>query len=252
MAFFAGLLGLVMGSFMNVLIYRLPRGKSIISPGSSCVSCGSPVRWRDNIPVLGWLLLRGRCRNCGSGISFFYPLVELTTCAVFVLIYLKFGAGARGAGYAFLCFILLAASFTDIETALDKNFETGVIPVVYPALGAAAALCFAFYCGRFSEALAGWAAGYLVLYIPACVYSALRGAEGMGEGDFTLLALIGAFTGPAGIPAVLTIGAFLGVAAGFAAIAATGNRRYPIPFAPMLSAGGIIYLFFENTLKISF
>lgn len=252
MTFFAALLGLVMGSFMNVLIYRLPRGKSIINPGSSCVFCGCRVKWRDNIPVLSYIILKGKCRNCGRRISFFYPLVELSVCVLFVLIYIKFGAGIKSVQYAVLCFILLAASWTDIETAIDKNFGTGVIPVIYQALGAVISLCFAFYGGRFIDALAGWAAGYLVLYIPAYFYSVFRGREAMGEGDFTLFALIGSFIGAGGIPAALTIGAFLGVVVGFIIIAATKNKNYPVPFAPMLSAGGIIYLFFEDALKFSF
>ncbi|MBQ3032859.1 MAG: prepilin peptidase [Deferribacterales bacterium] len=252
MSFFAALLGLVFGSFMNVLIYRIPKGISIVSPPSSCPQCGGRIKWFDNIPVISWCVLKGRCRCCFGKISFLYPIVELLTGATFVLIYLKFGASLEALKYGVFCFLLLTAAFTDIKTALDKDFETGVIPTVYPFIGVIIALSFALYEGNFLNSLSGWASGYLVLYLPAMIYTYLTGREGIGEGDFILFAMIGAFLGPMAIPMVLTVGAFVGVVVGIIIIVATKNRRYPIPFAPMLALGGMFFLLFDNVLKISF
>lgn len=245
------IVGLVFGSFMNVLIYRVPREKPMGASRSYCPRCGHKIAFYQNIPVFGYIFLRGRCAYCKGSISLRYPIVEIVTGLLFLLIYLKFGPGLDTFKYEVFVFICLVCAFTDIDTALDKeNFETGVIPMIYPAIGIAAALIFAFLQGRFTDSLAGAAAGFLILFFPAAIYSFVRKIEGMGEGDFYLFAMIGAFTGLSSVPAILTISAFAGVIAGFIIIAITKNKRYAMPFAPMLCFGGIVYVFFEKYLNV--
>lgn len=245
------ILGLVFGSFMNVLVYRVPRGKSIVSARSFCVRCGSNIKWYYNIPLFGYLALGGKCSDCSGRISLRYPLVELITGVMFLFVYLKFGFSLETLKYIIFVFLCLVCAFTDIDTAFDKdNFETGVIPMVYPFIGIAVGLGFAIFEGRFTEALAGSAAGFLILLFPAVIYSLIRKVEGMGEGDFYLFAMIGSFTGLESIPSILTISALAGVIIGVFVIAVTKNKRYAMPFAPMLCFGGILYVFFAKYLSL--
>lgn len=247
---FITFVGLCFGSFMNVLVYRVPRGKSMLTARSYCPKCSNVIKWYHNIPLLSYILLRGKCAYCGSKISARYPIIETVTAVLFLLVYIKTGPTAELFKYLIFVYLCLACAFTDLDTALDDNFETGVIPMVYPFLGIGAALIFAVYEGRFTDALAGSAAGFLILLFPATIYSVLRKREGMGEGDFYLFAMIGAFTGLGSIPAILTVSAFVGVIAGMAAIVVTGNKRYPMPFAPMLCLGGVVYIFFDKYLTV--
>ena len=178
-----------------------------------------------------------------------YPLTEILTALLFVVIYLKFGLNLMFFKYVIFVFLVLTVSLTDIYTSSDDNFETGMIPTVYIALGILAGLIFGIIEGFFAYYLAGIAAGYLVLFFPAYFYSKIRHKEGMGEGDFMFFAMIGAFTGLGSIPAVLTFAAFFGIVAGLAVIIVTKDRNYPIPFAPMLGVSAIIYVFFEELLN---
>lgn len=245
---FISIIGLVFGSFMNVLIVRVPKNISIVKPSSFCPECMENILWYDNIPVISYILLKGKCRHCKKNIPIMYPLTEILTAILFAVIYLKFGLNLMFFKYAVFIFLVLVVSLTDIYTSAS-DFETGMIPTVYIALGILAGLIFGIFEGYFAYYLAGIAAGYLVLFFPAYIYSKIRHKEGMGEGDFMFFAMIGAFTGLGSIPAVLTFAAFFGIVAGIVVIIITKDRNYPIPFAPMLGVSAIIYVFFEELLN---
>jgi len=188
---FSVLFGLAFGSFLNVCISRLPRHKSIVRPASYCPSCGEPIRTFDNVPLVSWLLLSGRCRHCGWRIPVRYPLVELATAALFLLAYLAYGLTLDAIGMAVLCFLLLGLAVMDAETLMLPNAFT--LPGI--VLGIA-----------YSGLRGGWRAGMLaVLYAlaAAALVLLIRGAywlarkqEGMGLGDAKLLAMIAAWLGP--------------------------------------------------------
>lgn len=245
---FIGLIGLSLGSFMNVLIVRVPKDISIIKPASYCPQCMEDLTWKDNIPLISFILLKGKCRYCKKNIPLMYPVTELITALLFIILYLKFGLEIDFFKHIIFIFLVLTVSFTDIYTSVDE-FDTGMIPTVYIALGILAGLIFGFIEGYLSYYLAGIAAGYLVLFFPAYIYSKIRKKEGMGEGDFMFFAMIGAFLGLGAIPAVLTMAAFFGIISGIVVILFTKDKSYPIPFAPMLGAAAIIYMFFEELLN---
>lgn len=245
---FIGILGLVFGSFMNVLIMRVPKNISIVKPSSFCPQCMEDIVWKDNIPVISYILLKGKCRHCKKNIPIMYPLTEILTALLFVVIYLKFGLSLILFKYIIFIFLVLVVSLTDIYTS-TSDFETGMIPTVYIAFGIFTGIIFGLIEGYFAYYLAGIAAGYLVLFFPAYIYSKIRHKEGMGEGDFMFFAMIGAFTGLGSIPAVLTFAAFFGIVAGIIVIIITKDRNYPIPFAPMLGVSAIIYVFFDELLN---
>lgn len=245
---FIALIGLAFGSFMNVLIVRVPKDISIIKPSSYCPQCMENLSWKDNIPLFSYIALKGKCRYCGKKIPLMYPVTELITALLFIMLYLKFGLALDFFKYIIFVFLVLVISFTDIYTAADE-FDTGMIPTVYIAIGIFAGLIFALIDGYLPYYLAGIAAGYLVLFFPAYLYSKIRKKEGMGEGDFMFFGMIGAFLGLGSIPAVLTMAAFFGIISGIVVIIFTKDRNYPIPFAPMLGASAIIYMFFEELLN---
>ncbi len=244
------LFGLIMGSFMNMLVYRVPLGLNIARPASRCDNCGHTIKPYENIPVISYIFLGGKCSSCKQHISIVNPLTEISTALVFVALYFKFGLELEFFKYLYFSFFALVIAYTDIATALDKeHFETGVIPDVYVFLGIFGGLAFAFVEGTFVNALAGAAAGYLVLLFPAVMFKVLRKIEGIGEGDFGLLAMIGIYTGVLSIPYILTFAALVGVIVGITVIAVTKDKRYAMPFAPMLSAGGVLYVFFSDYIQ---
>jgi leader peptidase (prepilin peptidase)/N-methyltransferase len=241
--------GLVFGSFMNVLIYRTPRQLNIATPPSACPKCASPIRWYSNIPVISYVVQRGKCKSCGGDISIQYPLVELLTALIFLLIYLRFGLGLMAFKYALMAFILLAAGFTDLFTALDKDFECGIIPDGFTVGGVFLGLIWSFFTPPgFIGSLAGAGAGAFVLLIPAYFFYALTKREGLGEGDAKLMAMIGSFFGPGPVVFVLTASAIVGVSVGISVIAVTHRRQSMIPYGPMISAAAIVYIFFGEKI----
>src|SRR4051794_26634684 len=234
MAAAAALLGALIGSFLNVVIHRVPLGESLVSPGSHCPSCGAAVRTRDNVPVLSWLLLRGRCRDCGHPISPQYPIVEATTAALYAGV-----VGARDdAGGIALGLILITALvpivLIDLERRLIPNLITG--PAAAAALVAGLVLDLD---GVPEQLIAGGAAGGFFLL------AALAYPRGMGMGDVKLAGVLGLCLGKAVAPAVL-IALFSGVIVGGVIIARVGareGRKVAVPFGPFLALGGIIALF---------
>jgi len=206
-------LGLVFGSFLNVCIYRMPRGLSVVRPGSACPHCGKPVRFYDNVPVLSWLILRGRCRQCSARITPRYLIVELITGGLFLLCYWHFGLSLATLKCAVLGFLLLGLIFTDAETHLlpDKMTLPGlVLGLIFSLFIPVNDLLSLVLPGVFQlplssdvswrlfsllDSLLGAAVGASFLYGVGVIYLRWRGVEGMGFGDVKLMAMLGSFLG---------------------------------------------------------
>ncbi|QAR34028.1 prepilin peptidase [Geovibrio thiophilus] len=240
------IIGLVFGSFLNVLIARLPRGISIAFPPSNCPKCGHRIRFYHNIPLIGFLLLKGRCRDCGEKISLKYPLVELLTGVIFLLVFLKFGMSLYTLKYSVFVFLLLGAGLTDVFTAADAEFECGIIPDTYTLGGAVAGVFFSFitYPG-IQTSLLGALAGFLSLWIPAWLYKKLRRQEGMGGGDIKLMMMIGAFLGYVPVYFIVFGSAVIGSLVGIPLVILKKDKNYMIPFGVFIAAAAVLYIFFE-------
>lgn len=250
MLFIAFLLGAIFGSFMNVLIYRLPRGLSIITPASRCPICKTTIKFYDNIPIIGYILLKGRCRSCNSVIPIRYLMVEITTAIVFLLVVYRFGFSIYTISALFLSFFMLTAGFTDLFTAFQKDeFECGVIPSIILYLGIASGVIFSFINGvGFVNSILGGVVGFLSLFIPGLIYKILRGREGMGDGDMYLMAMSGAYLGIKSILPVMIISSFVGAIIGIIIIKVIRDNSFPIPFGPFIALGSIFYLFYGERL----
>ncbi len=233
-AVMAVVLGAIVGSFLNVVAYRLPRGESLLHPPSRCPECETPVKPYDHVPVLGWLWLRGRCRSCGAKISPQYPIVEAVTGLLCAACVLKFGADSDV--WLPVVFVLLLVPITLID------LEHHIIPNVLTALGvvAALALLLAFDSDSLLEnVIAGLGAGGFFL-LAALVYPA-----GMGMGDVKLAGVMGLFLGRAVIPAIFAA-LIAGTVIGSLVIARYGmkeGRKKGIPFGPWLALGSLVGLF---------
>jgi leader peptidase (prepilin peptidase)/N-methyltransferase len=282
----AFVLGLCFGSFLNVCIYRLPRGFSVVHPGSMCPGCGKHIAPYDNIPVLSWLMLRGRCRNCKMSITPRYMIVELLTAVLFAASYhLALGVLPSAVKYCVFCFLILGLIFTDAETQLlpDKLTLTGfgigllfslfvTVPGVFVLHAPFASTPMSLAMRSLEDALAGALLGAGFIYIAGLVYLILRGTEGMGLGDVKLMALIGAFLGASLTLFTLALACLAGAAYGLFVLAVVyGKRRqrysrhlaahshtramqsaklalqgFPIPFGVFLGSASLIALFFGD------
>jgi leader peptidase (prepilin peptidase)/N-methyltransferase len=232
-------LGAVVGSFLNVIILRLPEEKSIVFPASHCPKCQHAIRVYDNIPLISYLFLKGRCRDCGGSISGRYPLVEGLTAILSLLIYWKFGLSLQ-----YLCVFVFTCSLVVI-TFIDLDHQ--IIPDVISLPGIPVFFLAAVFVMNlpFLDAFLGFLIGGGVLYSVAFVYELITKREGMGGGDIKLLAMIGAFLGWQSLLFVLLISSFAGAAVGIAIMIAKGrDMKYAVPFGPFLSLGAIAYLFF--------
>ncbi|GAA4924356.1 prepilin peptidase [Actinoplanes utahensis] len=232
------LLGLAIGSFLNVVIHRVPRDESLVAPGSHCPECGNPVRARHNVPVLGWLMLRGRCADCGTRISARYPLVEAGTAILFAAVAARFGWSWELPAYLYLAAIAIALAMIDLDVMRlpDK--------IVLPSYGVAAALLVpvSLTAGDPADLLRGLTAA-VVLYV---LYRVLA-VWGMGGGDVKLAPLLGFYLGWLGWSAV-AVGAFagflLGGLVGGALLASKpASRKSRIPFGPYMLAGAFLAVF---------
>lgn len=238
-----GTLGALIGSFLNVCIYRLPRGESIVWPGSHCPSCTYPIEWYDNIPLLSYLWLGGRCRACRAPISIRYPLVEAINALGYLTILSSFGPNWTTALYAMLFSALVVVTGTDLTHKMIPNVIT--IPgMVIGLLGAATVLPVGLI-----DSVLGLTMGGGILWLLAWLSPYLFGKEGMGGGDVKLLAMIGAFLGWK--PALLTImiGSLAGSVIGISLIALRILKRDDyIPFGPFLVLGALLSMFFSQPL----
>jgi leader peptidase (prepilin peptidase)/N-methyltransferase len=227
-------LGLAIGSFLNVCMYRLPRGESVVTPPSRCPSCGHGLRWFDNLPVLGWLLLRGRCRSCQAAISPMYPLVESATAGLFLLQLWQVGWQPLLAIRLLFVAAMIVLFVIDLQHRILPNVIT--LPGILVGLVA----CLFFEPG-WRSSLIGVAAGGGVLWVIGEAYFRLRGEEGMGFGDVKMLAMIGAFLGWQLMLVTLLLASLAGSLIGGAMIVVDrGNMKYALPLGSFLALGAIV------------
>jgi leader peptidase (prepilin peptidase)/N-methyltransferase len=289
-----GVLGLLIGSFLNVVIFRLPlvlerqwwadtaryqlgdalswqrafgvavarppaianaaetveqaltklSPLSIVRPRSRCPACGHVLRWHENIPLIGWLLLKGRCAACGAKISARYPIVELVTGLLFAACGLAFGASPATLAWCAAIALLIAMAFIDLDTQLLPDVLT--LPLIGLGIVAAAA---GWSGVSLSASAIGAVAGYASLWGVSWLYKQLRGVEGMAEGDFKLLAGLGALLGWQALLPTILLASAVGAVVGIALILFKGHRKeVPIPFGPYLVGGGLAAMFFGPEL----
>ncbi|MCF8055488.1 MAG: prepilin peptidase [Desulfocapsa sp.] len=236
--------GSIVGSFLNVVILRLPNeGESIVFPASHCTSCMTDLHWYENIPILSFLVLRGRCGHCKAKISFQYPLVELTMGLLSAALVQKFGLSIDTAGYFLFCAALLAIIWIDIRHQ--------IIPDVISLPGIIVGLLFSLVSPtlHWKASLFGILAGGGVLYAIALLYFLWRKVDGMGGGDIKLLAMIGAFLGWQALPFVILGSSLSGTVVGvLAMIKQKKGGQTRIPFGPFLAIAALSYLFFSEQI----
>jgi len=244
---FAFLFGLSLGSFLNVCVYRIPLKKSIVTPPSGCTSCGRRIKFYDNIPVLSYIILRGRCRYCGESISVIYPLVELATGMLSMALFIRFNIFNHQFSYYFIFLIFTAAllciSFIDLRHQ--------IIPDVISLPGILAGFFVSLFSSHitWTHSLIGILVGGGILYIVALLFEVLAKKEGMGGGDIKLLAMIGAWLGWKAVPFVILVSSLTGIVLGGASlILSKQGFRARIPFGPFLSLGALIYIFYGDEL----
>lgn len=238
MPLFIFVVGASIGSFLNVCIFRIPGGQSIVMPASHCMACGKPLRLRDNIPIISYILLRGACRQCGAPISLQYPAVEALTGVMALVLFFKYGIS-----WHFLFTFIFTASLIVI-TVIDLRHQ--IIPHVITLPG----IPFFFLAAVFLlgvsalDAFLGVMIGAGCLYFVAVYYEWLTDREGMGGGDVNLLAMMGAFLGWQSLIYIVLAASLSGAVIGIAVMAWKGkNSQYAIPFGPFLSIGAVSYFF---------
>ncbi len=258
--------GAMVGSFLNVCIHRLPRGESVVKPRSRCPKCGHAIRWYDNFPVISWVLLGAKCRECRAPIHWMYPLVELVTASLFLAVYWKFGMTVASPVYMAFVAAMVLVTFVDLTDWIIPN------EVTYPGipLGVVCALVAMMYPGSgllYDDPLMSFV-GLLVgggsLYLMDMISLLLLKKRGMGFGDVKLMAMFGAFFGPLGVLVIIVIASFFGSAIGLAMIALTRGKPteapkpadgeedddamtpggHYLPFGPYLVLGALAYLFY--------
>ena len=235
-------LGLVLGSFLNVVIARLPRGQSIVTPGSRCPRCKKPIRAWDNVPVISYVLLRGRCRDCKKAIPWRYPVVELASGTLLWLLVRQVEHPVLLVPHAAFLLALLVVTWIDLDTRTIPDAVT--IPGV--GLGLAASL---FGPPGLTAALIGAAVGGLSLWLVGYAYERATGVPGMGGGDVKLAAMMGAFLGAAGVFGAIFLASLGGSVFGALLIArGRGSRRTAIPFGTFLAPAAMVLLLYGDTL----
>jgi leader peptidase (prepilin peptidase)/N-methyltransferase len=240
----AALFGLLIGSFLNVVAWRLPRGESLVKPRSKCPGCATQLKAYDNIPVFSWLMLRGRCRGCGEKISARYPVVEAVTAALYVLVVaLKWGDVLQMTLGLVLVTFLVPIAVIDLDLKIIPNKLTGPAAVLALALGAVLEPSY------LPEQLAAGAGALIFFMLPALIHK-----KGMGMGDVKLVAVLGLYLGRAVAPAIF-IALILGVVVGATIVAMKGvsdGRRTQVPFGPFLAAGALVAFFVGDGIVDSY
>jgi len=239
----AFIFGSIVGSFLNVAIIRLPKGESILFPPSHCPGCGKPIKFYDNVPILSYILLRGKCRNCQAKISLQYPLVEFLAGTLSLAIFFKFPIFPFYIIYFVLIAALIVVSFIDLEHRIIPDLIT------LPGIPVGFAASFFLPEITYPDSLAGIFLGGGTLYLIALTYHILTKKEGMGGGDIKLLAMLGGFIGIKGVLFTIFFGSLLGTLVGVVMIFfGKKGRFYAIPFGPFLSTASVIYLFFGKSI----
>jgi leader peptidase (prepilin peptidase)/N-methyltransferase len=241
MKLFAFIFGAAIGSFLNVCIFRLPAKTSIIKPPSQCPYCHHAIRYRDNIPIISFVILGGRCRDCRSRISWRYPLVEFITAVFSLLLFLKFGLSLNFFIFFIFTAVLIVIAFIDLDHQIIPDILTlPGIPIFFMAAVFVVNV-------PWLEALLGLLIGGGVLYIIALSYELISKREGMGGGDIKLLAMIGGFLGWKSLIFILLFSSSAGAIIGIAAmIINKKDMKYAVPFGPFLSAAAVAYIFWGN------
>ncbi len=263
----SGIVGVCVGSFLNVVIHRLPKmldrgwqaqcaelsGEpppelptyNLITPRSQCPACGHRITAVENIPVLSFLFLRGRCSACAAPISARYPFIELLTGALTIAAVLRFGVAPTAAAACLLIWSLIALTFIDFDTQLLPDSMT--IPLLWGGLLANVA---GFVPGvSLRDAVVGAIAGYVALWTIYWLFKLIRGKEGMGYGDFKLLAALGAWLGWQMLPLIVLLSSFVGAIIGIGLVVFKGrDHQIPLAFGPYLAIAGVIALFFGRSL----
>jgi leader peptidase (prepilin peptidase) / N-methyltransferase len=240
-AWVCAIAGLLVGSFLNVLAHRLPRGESTVSPGSHCPFCGAPIAARDNIPLVSWILLRGRCRVCRAPIPIRYPMLELVNGALWFFWAWRAQDWVDLAAGSFLCSACL------VLLVIDADYQ--LLPDKITLTGIAAGLLFSILARRFVGSLLGVAVGAGGLFLLAFLYERLTGREGMGLGDVKMLGMIGAFLGPAGVLLTVLLASLAGSVVGLILVAwRGGGGQTRLPFGVFLSLGAVATLFWGTAL----
>lgn len=239
-------LGACLGSFGNVVIYRLPLGESVVTPRSRCPKCKKQIAWYDNVPIFSWLLfLRGKCRNCKNPISWRYPLVELIMGSLFAYTFYRFGYQWITVEYLIFIFALVISSFIDIDHM--------ILPDVFTLSGIVIGLSGALLNPErnFLNSLFGVLLGGGVLWALAYLYFLLRKEDGIGGGDIKLLAWVGAVLGWKSVPFVIMSGSILGSIIGVTLMLVQRKTlKTAIPFGPYLALGAVIYMFAGDSLGL--
>lgn len=232
----AFLFGSVIGSFLNVCIYRMPRKESIVFPASHCPKCDANIKPYDNIPIISYIFLRGRCRGCGKKISLLYPFVEFLNAAGYAFIIYKFGPNINSLIYALFYSSLIVVTFIDLEHQIIPDRITLPGIVIGFVLGAAVLPV-------------GWLNSLIGLFLGGGLFYlvAVLSRGGMGGGDIKLIAMIGAFLGWQSVLLTIFLGALAGSVVGISLMIFKGKgRKYPVPFGPFLALGAVAALFWGN------
>jgi leader peptidase (prepilin peptidase)/N-methyltransferase len=254
--FIAALFGLLIGSFLNVCIHRWPRDLSVVRPRSACTACEQPIAWYDNIPVLSFLLLRGRCRQCGARIHWHYPVVELITAIAFAWFVHRTGVSLVALKYCVFAAILIALVFSDFETLLlPDEFTIGgffiglAFALFVPLPDSTFRLIVGLFglmpgprAGRLEEALFGAIVPAGSIWLGGWIYEKVRHKEGLGFGDVKMLAMVGTFLGIQGALLTTVVGSFVGAVIGLIFVKATGKdaATYPLPFGSFLGIAALL------------
>jgi leader peptidase (prepilin peptidase)/N-methyltransferase len=252
----AGLFGLLIGSFLNVCIYRWPRDLSVVRPRSACIECEKPIAWYDNVPILSYLILRGRCRQCGAGIHWRYPLVELLTGLAFAYFVQRHGLSIEAAKYCVFASIVIALVFSDLDMLILPDeltiggffiglafaLFTPVPDSTFHMLAGLFGMQLGPRAGPLAEALFGAIVPAGSIWLGGWLFEKLRHKEGLGFGDVKMLAMVGAFLGIRGALLTIMLGAIAGSVVGVIFIKATGKdaANYPLPFGSFLGAAALI------------